>query len=1252
VYILDAERYVGNLFFYNDVWVYGSGDSCESMPIIEPYVMGVPVVSAVDVIDAGISQCWIQQGNAPRGAGIYVDSSSVFDVVGCCVSNCNAGFAGGGIYYANSDGRIADSEIYYNNAQDGGGIACDSLAHPDIEKNEIYNNFGNWRGGGIFCGGVGANPKIGFGNKIYQNSALKGGGIACVESSAAVIDSNRIENNGAESDGGGIFIQDAAPNIVENQIRFNAADDIDDGNGDGGGIYGAPHRWAEINVTDNVFEHNWAINGGGMAVVGGQWTIIANTLLDNLAMPGLGGGIFITSAPVPTQIAVGGDAVSDEGNSFYNNGAGTGGGAIAVEPGPAFWFPMDVTIQGNTVGEPGLGNSAGIAGGNAGFGGGIYINKPADSEDLFALIGGENDLGPLCEQSGVRTYQYGNVIQGNGRLIGPLCLHGVWIGPVAYGGGIATEDPEGSALVTIVGNLIGGDSDAKGNLATTDMAIAAIGSGGGIWCSNNGWTEIGAPEPMPGTNLQNCIQGNQADGMGASGGGMTLMSNNALTFVKSNIIGGELDSEGNKADQHGGGIYVETCSPQIGGYGDYEGNRIKKNAAEEGAGGGICCQHTADPTIEANDIINNTALGTSPATSHGGGIACLNSSDPFIYGNTVVYNEASYLGGGIYCENSSPEIGGAGVGLPNSINANRAQESGGGIACDFDSHPNILANTIEVNEALVSGGGIHCGLISGPYIWANWISSNVAGSYAGAGAGHGGGISTFFSIATIANNTITKCMADSVGGGVAIMSGVGVVLEHNTLYHNDAVITGGQAYWTDSPLSARFNIFRQYGCYDSYAICAKEVPTQFDSNDVYNDVGHPYDLVNGVHPGGTGNIEANPLFCNEFIYDLTLADNSPCLLGGGQFMGAYMASGCGDGQTKTIIVPDDYGLVQQAIDAAEQGDIVFVKAGTYTENIVVQSGIILLGELAPDGAPDATVIDGGGAGVVVDCDSVDNRTIVRGFTIRNGDVGVSCVTASPYVVLNLITSNAENGVYIAGQPAPWLEHNTIVANEGNGVYIHDSSPVLSHNIIASNDGGGVFGNLTGGLIVWTPNLRGNDVWNNTGGNYAGDMDDRTGVNGNISADPEFVDPGPVDPDYRLLVTSPCAPANSPTGLLMGAFPDESFTSLRNRDRGARNPLDGRGGVKVFAVFNNIPNPFVGTTTVSYQLPSESDVSLIVYNVAGEVVSCLVDERRGPGVYFASWDGRDSFGREVASGVYFYRFEAGNYSKTMKMLRVK
>jgi flagellar hook assembly protein FlgD len=121
---------------------------------------------------------------------------------------------------------------------------------------------------------------------------------------------------------------------------------------------------------------------------------------------------------------------------------------------------------------------------------------------------------------------------------------------------------------------------------------------------------------------------------------------------------------------------------------------------------------------------------------------------------------------------------------------------------------------------------------------------------------------------------------------------------------------------------------------------------------------------------------------------------------------------------------------------------------------------------------------------------------------------------------------------------------------------------------------------------------------------------------------------------------------------MGAFPDESFTSLRNRDRGARNPLDGRGGVKVFAVFNNIPNPFVGTTTVSYQLPSESDVSLIVYNVAGEVVSCLVDERRGPGVYFASWDGRDSFGREVASGVYFYRFEAGNYSKTMKMLRVK
>lgn len=84
-----------------------------------------------------------------------------------------------------------------------------------------------------------------------------------------------------------------------------------------------------------------------------------------------------------------------------------------------------------------------------------------------------------------------------------------------------------------------------------------------------------------------------------------------------------------------------------------------------------------------------------------------------------------------------------------------------------------------------------------------------------------------------------------------------------------------------------------------------------------------------------------------------------------------------------------------------------------------------------------------------------------------------------------------------------------------------------------------------------------------------------------------------------------------------------------------------------------PNPFNPTTTIAYDLAERRAVTLAVYDVSGRRVRTLVDgESTGPGRYERVWDGRDDGGRSVASGVYFYRLDAGGFAETRRMVLVK
>ena len=90
----------------------------------------------------------------------------------------------------------------------------------------------------------------------------------------------------------------------------------------------------------------------------------------------------------------------------------------------------------------------------------------------------------------------------------------------------------------------------------------------------------------------------------------------------------------------------------------------------------------------------------------------------------------------------------------------------------------------------------------------------------------------------------------------------------------------------------------------------------------------------------------------------------------------------------------------------------------------------------------------------------------------------------------------------------------------------------------------------------------------------------------------------------------------------------------------------------FVLNQNYPNPFNPVTSVAFQIPEETKVTLSVFNASGQKVKTLVDTELLPGVYQANWDGSGDSGEKVASGVYFYSLVAGDHKETKRMVLLK
>ncbi|SVC89352.1 uncharacterized protein METZ01_LOCUS342206, partial [marine metagenome] len=90
----------------------------------------------------------------------------------------------------------------------------------------------------------------------------------------------------------------------------------------------------------------------------------------------------------------------------------------------------------------------------------------------------------------------------------------------------------------------------------------------------------------------------------------------------------------------------------------------------------------------------------------------------------------------------------------------------------------------------------------------------------------------------------------------------------------------------------------------------------------------------------------------------------------------------------------------------------------------------------------------------------------------------------------------------------------------------------------------------------------------------------------------------------------------------------------------------------FKLHQNYPNPFNPVTTINYDLPQQTHVNLMIYDILGREVVKLVSEEMPAGYKTIIWDSRNNYGDPVSAGIYFYQIQTKDFVKTRKMVLLK
>jgi predicted outer membrane repeat protein len=382
------------------------------------------------------------------------------------------------------------------------------------------------------------------------------------------------------------------------------------------------------------------------------------------------------------------------------------------------------------------------------------------------------------------------------------------------------------------------------------------------------------------------------------------------------------------------------------------------------------------------------------------------------------------------------------------------------------------------------------------------------------------------------------------------------------------------------------------------------------------------------------------------------------------------------GLKQVIHIPNDYPTIQEGINAASESDTVLVKAGSYVENINFNGKNIVVGSLMLiTGDPShisQTVIDGNQNGSVVTFgNGEDSTAVLCGLTITNGATsmsggGINCFNGSnPRLDHVTIYGNSAQeyggGIYCSNNCGPYLVNVIITRNtasHGGGICCHDNAkPVLVNSILWNNSPQEVYFADSG-----TPNsitVAYSDVQGGEAGIATYNNGTASWLEGNIDSDPLFVDAD--SGDFHLQRGSLCIDA----GTALFIWKGDTLVNLSADDYIGSAPDMGAFEYEVtsiadhilltptgFSLHQNYPNPFNSTTTLRYDLPQKSHVTIVIYDMLGRQVRSLLSSDEEAGYKSVTWDTKDDVGKTVSSGVYLYQIRVGGFTKTSRMVLLK
>ncbi|HKI77842.1 MAG TPA: T9SS type A sorting domain-containing protein, partial [Ignavibacteriaceae bacterium] len=88
------------------------------------------------------------------------------------------------------------------------------------------------------------------------------------------------------------------------------------------------------------------------------------------------------------------------------------------------------------------------------------------------------------------------------------------------------------------------------------------------------------------------------------------------------------------------------------------------------------------------------------------------------------------------------------------------------------------------------------------------------------------------------------------------------------------------------------------------------------------------------------------------------------------------------------------------------------------------------------------------------------------------------------------------------------------------------------------------------------------------------------------------------------------------------------------------------------LLQNAPNPFNPSTAIKFYVPTTEDVTIKIYDILGREIKTLLDKQTEAGYHVVYWNGNNTRGENVSSGIYLYRLTAGSFSQTKKMNLLK